>query len=103
MFLQSRLTQQECSNPPAEPGITAHYSSFSHGAPGLEVNENPEEITVKTNAYTVDWDPTKSDIGADIELDSGHQPWSAVAVKSALNRCWEEMSLTLVRERKGET
>lgn len=53
--------------------------------------------------YTVDWDLTKSDMGAAIESASGHQRWSATAVKWALNRCWEEMGLTLVRERKGET
>lgn len=59
----------------------------------MEASENPEEITVETNSYTEDWDLTKSDMGSDIVWDSGHQRWSVVAVKSALNRCWKEMSM----------
>lgn len=60
----------------------------------MEVNENPEEITTETDSYNVDWDSARSDRETDIKVDSGHQQRSRVAVKSALNRCCKEMSLT---------
>lgn len=66
MFLLSRLTQQEFSNPPAEPGITAHYCSSSFRVSGLGVSGNPEEITTETDRYTVNWDLAKGDRGTDI-------------------------------------
>ncbi len=65
----------------------------------MEVSENPEEITTETAIYTVDWGLAKTDK----RTSSWILGISEGAVKSALNRCWREMSLTRVHGTKGET
>lgn len=53
----------------------------------MGVSENPEEITVETGGYAVDWDLAKNGRWTDMEPDIGHERRSGVAVKCALNRC----------------